>query len=108
MKLFVPGEPGKVRTIGGARRRIENETAAGAPLVTASGVAVRFRFLHRLEVPPEGLAVRPELPDEPTLLELLTVWATALEGVLWADGRQIAVFHVRREWANVAGVEVSL
>lgn len=113
MKLFVPGETAVRRTLAVAEARrtavgiLEARPEGWAPRET-SGIVVRFRVLHSLEVPPEGLVARPPLPSDPTLVELLAIWATALEGVLWADGGQIAVLHVGREWARTTGVEVSL
>lgn len=106
MKLFIPTEPGEARTIPDARALASRVAYPG--LYESSGLVVRFRFLHELVVPPEGLAVRPPLPSEPTLLELLAVWATALEGVVWRDGGQVQVFHAGREWSRVSGVEVTL
>ncbi len=103
MRLWIPGEPGGLDP-DAARER----ACAGGVRVprVEYGLAVRFRFVYKLPAGP--LEVRPDLPADPPLLELAQVWAVAVESILWVDGAQLGQVYARREWGNVAGVEVSL
>ncbi len=116
MRLWIPGDPGLADEDAAnvARESVENiardRVAAaserwGQPYVSA-GLAVRFRFVHLLPAGP--LAVKPPFPTEPTVPELVALWAGQLESVLWRDASQLVQVFARREWGNAAGVEVSL
>lgn len=101
MKVLLDGEPGSARTYAAVDAYRREARPRGD-----SGIVARFRFLY--ELPAGPLEVRPELPSDRLLHELVAGYAIVLEGVLWESAGQIAVIHAAREWARVAGVEVSL
>ena len=109
MKLWIPGDPcitGDAAAIyDEARERAAGASHGWGQPYTSGGLAVRFRFVHKLA---PGLTTAPLLPVEPNLLELVTVWAEAVESILWRDWSQVVQVYARREWGNVDGVEVSL
>lgn len=106
MRLWLPHDPA-MPLDGAATRELVNACRAAieAPPRESAAIAARFRFVYKLE---PGLATRPELPRSPRLPTLVMLWGYALEGVLWADSDQLDSVHARREWGNVAGLEVTL
>lgn len=109
MRLWLPHDPA-VALDGAAVRELVNDhrAAVQAPPREGAGVAARFRFVY--ELPPAASLPAPplELPRTPRLPALVMLWGYALEGVLWLDSDQLTSVHARREWGNVAGLEVTL
>jgi len=107
MRLWLPHDPGQPLEVA-AKRDLVAAALQEWPASprTDAGLSVRFRFLH--ELPAGPLEVRPALPDNPRLLPLALLWSYQLEGVLWADVAQVGEVYLRREWARVAGLEVTL
>lgn len=110
MRVWIPGDFGLAGDEAAIHARVAPIFAPVGSGVTlprySSRVALRLRFVHLLEVPPAGLAVRPPVPDSPPLALLAYLWTHRLEGILYGDVSQVSSIAAQREWGNVHGLEV--